>query len=82
MKIFNESTIVDTYSVVIYGDVNGDGHISVVDFVKIKLHLLNSVTLTGVYEKAGDIGKDGVISISDLLTVKKYLIGLGAISQT
>lgn len=82
LRITREGVLINTYSAVVYGDVNGDGDISLIDLASIKQHLLNSVTLTGVYEKAGDNGKDGVISISDLLAVKKYLIGLGVISQT
>lgn len=81
MRIFRDDVLIDTYSVLIYGDASGDGDISLIDLAAIKQHLLNSVALTGAYEKAGDIGRNGSISISDLLSVKMHLIGIQFISQ-
>jgi hypothetical protein len=81
MKIFSESVLVDTYSVVIYGDASGDGDIGIDDLASVKQHVLNSALLSGAYQKAGDINKNGTITISDLLSVKMHLIGIQFISQ-
>ena len=70
------------YTLLIYGDVNGDGYIEVNDLAAIKLHLLNSEYLVNDYLAAGDIFKKGFIAISDLLVVKKHLLNISLISQS
>lgn len=74
-------TLVNTYTAIVYGDVNGDGDIAVADLVAIKSHLLNAEKLTLDKFTAGDISKKGSITISDLLAVKKSLLGISNISQ-
>ncbi len=82
MQIFGETTVVSTYTIIIYGDVNGEGEIDIADLVLIKHHLLKLSMLQGAYLTAGDIYKRGAISISDLITVKKHILGLSYINQT
>lgn len=69
------------YMIDIFGDVDGDGDISVSDLASVKRHLLKQNLLLGEYFKAGDIYNAGAISISDLLAVKKYILGIGTINQ-
>lgn len=71
----------NTYTVIIYGDNNGDGKITIIDLLKIQKHLLNASKLSGVYKQAGDVDKDGKITIIDLLKFQKYLLGQGSINQ-
>lgn len=70
-----------TYSIVIYGDVNGDGKISAVDYVKIKNHIMRKGTLQGAYRESADIDKNGHIKATDYVKVKNYIMGTGKISQ-
>jgi len=71
----------DTYTAVIYGDVDGDGAIGLEDLTSIKSHMLHINLLTGTYKTAGDVFASGTVSISDLMAVKKSVMGLGAINQ-
>jgi hypothetical protein len=71
----NNSTTVN-FDVVIYGDVNGDGQIDVLDLAKIKKNILHMEYLTGPYLKAGKINNSAQVTISDLLSVKKHILGL------
>ena len=64
-----------TYEIVIYGDVNGDGKIDNIDFIRTKKYLLNSITLSGPYKEATDASKDGKIDNVDFIRLKKYLLG-------
>lgn len=72
---------VDTYTIIIYGDVNGDGLIALDDLATLKQHLLKQITLTGISSSAGDISANGNISINDLLAVKKGILGITSINQ-
>lgn len=71
----------DTYTTVVYGDVDGDGWIGVLDLAGMKRHLLRISTLSGAFETAGDIYEKGTISTSDLLSVKKHILGTSQIVQ-
>lgn len=73
--------IQNTYTAVIYGDVDGNGLIDITDLAAMKTHLLKSTPLEGVYLTAGDIFNKGKITISDLMAVKKQILGLYSISQ-
>ena len=62
------------YKLVVEGDLNGDGKISITDLSKMKSHIIGKQILQGEYEKAADINGDGRESITDLSILKKYLI--------
>lgn len=64
-----------SFRVVIYGDANGDGKISAVDYVKIKNYIMSSGDLSGSYKLAADVNKDGNISAVDYVNVKNYIMG-------
>lgn len=70
-----------TYTVVIYGDTNGDGEITAIDLLRVQKHILNYSKLTGVYKEAADTNKDGNISAIDLLQVQKDILGYSNIKQ-
>lgn len=72
IKSGNESR---NFRIVIYGDVNGDGQISAVDYVKIKNYIMSSGSLSGSYKLAADVNKDGQISAVDYVNVKNYIMG-------
>lgn len=64
-----------TLSIIVYGDTNGDGNISAVDYVKIKNHIMGTTKLEGAYLKAADVNKDGNISAVDYVKIKNYIMG-------
>lgn len=61
------------------GDVNGDGKISTMDYVRIKNHILGIETLSGDSAKAGDVNDDGKISAMDYVLVKNHILGIAEI---
>ncbi len=71
----------EKYSVVIYGDIDGDSNISVVDLLYIKKSILGDISLSGANKEAADINKDGRVDVVDLLLLKKYLLQEYSITQ-
>ncbi|MBQ9941923.1 MAG: hypothetical protein IJP03_02830, partial [Christensenellaceae bacterium] len=69
------------YTVIIYGDVNGDSEITLVDLLRIQKHLLGTQSITGASATAADVSRDGEITLVDLLRVQKHLLGTSSISQ-
>ncbi len=69
------------YEVVIYGDIDGDSKISVVDLLYIKKYILGDMSLNPVNKEAADISKDGKVDVVDLLLLKKQLLNEYTINQ-
>lgn len=63
------------YTIVVSGDLNGDGKITATDISKIKCYIVNNGMLQGCYEKASDVNSDNRISITDLSIIKEKLVG-------
>lgn len=77
------------YTAVLYGDVNGDGAVDIIDLLLVQKIILNSTTLSEPYIRAANIsgnrGAESVtveeIDIVDLLLVQKNILGASTISQ-
>jgi len=70
-----------TQTAVLYGDVNGDGKITILDLLIVQKQLLGSKNLNAEYLTASDANKDGKISIHDLLKIQKHILGAAFIAQ-
>lgn len=64
------------YTLIVTGDVNGDGKISVTDVLKIKKKIVSLEELDIPYKRAGDINNSNDITTTDLVKVKKVLVGI------
>lgn len=73
--------VTNTYTIIIYGDVDGNGNIDINDLAAIKRHLLKSGTLSGNSFTAGDLYNQNKITISSLIAVKKSILGISSINQ-
>lgn len=69
------------FSIVVYGDISGDGSINIKDLLLTQKYLLKSQNLSGANNEAADVSHDGTVTIKDLLLIQKYLLGTGSISQ-
>ena len=66
------------YQISILGDVNGDGKISALDYVKIKNHIMKTTLISSdVYLIAADVNYDGKISALDYVRIKNYIMNGG-----
>ena len=66
----------------IIGDVNGDGKISVGDYVLIRKHILSNPKLTGDKLKRADVNADGKISSLDYVLIRNKILNKDLILQT
>jgi len=76
------NNITTTYTVIIFGDINSDGEITILDLAKVQKHLLKKSILSGVYSNAADVDKNGSITILDLAKIQKHLLKKSNISQS
>lgn len=70
------------HTVMVYGDVNGDGAIDAFDAALIDMNVSGAATLTGDFATAGDATADDAITLADYELVRAYAIGADNIAQT
>ena len=68
-------------TVVIYGDITGDGIINSADLLKMRQHLLGTINLNGPYKEAASIVNKTTINSADLLKLRQHLLGTNTIIQ-
>ena len=67
---------------VIYGDVNGDGTVSVLDMIKMNRHIIGSGSLTNEYLEAADANRRGDgATVLDMIVMNNHITGKKVISQ-
>ena len=79
LSLMVDGETVQTLTMVVTGDLNGDGTVSLSDFVLIKAYLLGVRPLSGAYMEAADMNGDGTVTLIDFVQIKSYLLGIGAI---
>jgi hypothetical protein len=79
IKLMDGSTVKDQVTVVVTGDVNGDGKLTITDMIAAKAHLLGKSTLKGAYAQAGDTNGDGKLTITDFIQFKAHVLGKSSV---
>ena len=69
------------YTIIIYGDVNGDGKIAASDYVLIKNHIMDVKKLNNFELVCADANKDGKVAASDYVTIKNHIMDVKKIVQ-
>ena len=65
----------EDYEVELYGDVNFDGTLNVLDVVEIVGFVLNTTTPTDEQFLTGDMNQDGILNILDVIQVVGEILG-------
>lgn len=60
----------------VYGDVNGDGDITVVDATLVQKHVVQLETLSADKQILADVNWDNTISVVDATLIQKYVVRL------
>ena len=68
-------TVVDTYTVIIFGDVNGDGAVTATDTNTIKVAAMGGSIEAGAKTFAADVNGDDSVTATDTNTIKVAAMG-------
>lgn len=60
----------DTYTIIVLGDLNGDGKLSGIDIVRMRFSRVGKYQLIGAYEKAADVNNDENVNGVDLVRMR------------
>lgn len=79
-KVGTGCIVYDKYSgekatIIILGDVNGDGELNATDYLQIKSFFLSISSLDGVYFTAANVDCQGSIDATDYIKVKSHFLG-------
>ncbi len=78
----NENVLLSEYTVILYGDVNGDGKIDSIDLLVLQRHILELEKLANSFLISGNISKNGKNPSSlDSLLIQRHILELQLISQ-
>lgn len=78
IQVVINNTKTQKYMICVLADVNGDGKISALDYVKIKNHIMKTNVITSdISLVAADANDDGKISALDYVRVKNYIMNGG-----
>lgn len=74
VQLLVNDTVVGAWVIIVTGDVNGDGAVSVTDMLMVKAHVLKKALLESVAAQAADTNQDLGISITDFIQIKAHIL--------
>lgn len=69
-----------TYTLIVLGDVSGDGEIKAKDYMMIKNYIMGTLNLNEAEKKAADVSKDNEIKAKDYMMIKNHIMGTSLIT--
>jgi beta-N-acetylglucosaminidase len=81
VQLIHNGAVVKSYTVILYGDVNGDGRISSADLSRTFDHVLRKTSLTGAFAVAADVDRNGRISSADLARIFSHVLRKNILEQ-
>ncbi|MGI6325680.1 MAG: dockerin type I repeat-containing protein [Saccharofermentanales bacterium] len=81
VQLIHNGAVVKSYTVILYGDVNGDGRISSADLSRTFAHVLRKASLTGAFSTAADVDRNGRISSADLARIFSHVLRKNILEQ-
>ncbi|MHB8963049.1 MAG: dockerin type I repeat-containing protein [Saccharofermentanales bacterium] len=74
VRLMDGGTVVQSLVVVVTGDLNGDGRITLTDYVQLKTFLVGKSALSGAPRMAADINGDSNVTLTDFVRMKMHLL--------
>lgn len=71
---FTTNTGTIDYTVIVKGDVDGDGGIGIIDYIRIKKDIMDTTKLSGIYFAAADMNENDTIDIIDYIRIRKKIM--------
>ncbi len=61
------------YTIIVTGDINGNGKVETSDTALLKMHFAATYTLTGAIEEAADTNNDSQVNAGDYIRIKYHI---------
>lgn len=76
VKLVRNGIINDELTIVVGGDVSGDGMVSIADYTLVRLNILDLKALAEPFILPADVNGDGTISIADYTLIRLHILQL------
>lgn len=73
VELIHAGTKYDSYTLIIAGDINGDGYVDYMDLLLLDWYQAYGVSFSGVQKLAADITGDGKVNSADVIALDTYL---------
>jgi len=80
MKVTYQGKTVSEYTIIVLGDINGDGNISMSDVIKLRKHIAGITSLNEIESIAANVNKDKTLSMSDVIKLRKHIAGIESLN--
>lgn len=81
LKLTINGTVRDSLKLVVSGDGDGNGAVTISDYTLTRLDILGINSLNGLYKQACDVNGDGMITITDYTLIRLDILGIKPISD-
>lgn len=70
---------IDSYTIIVKGDVTGDGYAKMNDVMMISKYIVEGTGLTDISKKAADVTSDSNVKMNDVMKISKYIVEGGTL---
>ena len=75
LRTYKNGEVTDQITLVVKGDINGDGKVNAVDKAQLNAYFVGTKLLEGAYKLACDINGDAKINAIDKAQLNAYFVG-------
>jgi hypothetical protein len=75
VNLYSDGVLMDSVTVAVLADLDGNGEIDSTDYLRIKSSFLNRYAMSTAEQAAADVDGDGSITTTDYLRIKEYFLG-------
>lgn len=80
LAVYVNDVLVQVNDIIVKGDINGDGNITIADLVRLNRHILGISSLSGIQQTAADVNLNGSVNIQDLVLMNRHILGIAEIN--
>ena len=74
MNLYRDGKLLDRVTVVVTGDVNGDGVVDTTDYMRVKALFLGRLQLSAAETRAADVDGSQSVDTTDYMKIKAYML--------
>ncbi len=75
INLYDNGRLIDTLTVVVDGDVDGNGKIESTDYMRVKSKFLQTFQMNEAQISAADVDENGVVDATDYMRIKSQFLG-------
>jgi hypothetical protein len=75
IHLYEKGKLVDSVTVAVMGDLDGNGAIDSTDYLRVKAAFLDTYVLSNAENASADVDGDGTVGTTDYMRIKEHFLG-------